>query len=219
MLRPMPESARESSRSERRLEVLATLLLALATFGTAWAAYQSRQWTGQQSQGYSRATANRIAVNRESALADRQVQIDVATFVQWVDARAHGDDRLAGFYRARFRDEFKPAFAAWLATRPLTNANAPGTPFAMPQYRLAASAEADRLEADAAVQSDGAKDANDRATNYMLAVVLFASALFFAGLSTKLESRGTRKAVLALGCILFVGTVVFLATLPVRLTN
>ena len=51
----------------------------------------------------------------------------------------------------------------------------------------------------------------------MLGVVLFASALFFAGLSTKLESPGARKAVLGLGCVLFVGTLVYLATLPVRL--
>ena len=215
----MAESARESSRSEWRLDLLATLLLALATFGTAWAAYESRQWTGQQSQGYSRATANRIAVNRESALANRQVQIDVATFLQWVDARANGNTRLAGFYRARFRDEFAPAFAAWLATKPLTSPNAPESPFAMPQYRLGATAEADRLEADAAVESNRAKDANDRATNYMLAVVLFASALFFAGLSTKVASHSTRKLVLALGCVLFVSTVVFLVTLPIRLTN
>jgi len=207
------------SRSEWTLELVATLLLALATVGTAWAAYESRQWTGQQSQGYSRATANRIAVNRTSAVANRQVQIDVATFLQWVDARGHDDDALATFYRARFRDEFKPAFDAWLATRPLANPKAPPTPFAMPQYRLASTQEADRLEADAGVASDQAKSANDRATNYMLAVVLFASALFFAGLSTKLAFPGARKAVLVLGCVTFVGTVVFLATLPIRLTN
>jgi hypothetical protein len=213
----MAESARESSRSEWRLDLLATLLLALATFGTAWAAYESRQWTGQQSQGYSRATANRIAVNRESALANRQVQIDVATFLQWVDARANGNTRLAEFYRARFRDEFAPAFAAWLATKPLTNPNAPETPFAMPQYRLAANTEADRLEAAAGVDSNRAKDANERANDYMLAVVLFASALFFAGISTKLESSGQRTAVLVLGCVLFLGTLVYLATLPIRL--
>ena len=50
----------------------------------------------------------------------------------------------------------------------------------------------------------------------MLGVVLFASALFFAGLSTKLESPGPRKAVVALGCVLFLGTLVYLATLPIR---
>jgi len=49
--------------------------------------------------------------------------------------------------------------------------------------------------------------------------VLFASALFFAGLSTKVASQSTRRLVLALGCLLFVSTVVFLVTLPIRLTN
>jgi hypothetical protein len=217
MLSSMPDVGPDSSRSHRRLELVATFLLACATVGTAWAAYQAREWTGEQSQGYSRATANRIAVNRTSALANRQVQIDVATFVQWVDARERGEARLAAFYRQRFRDEFKPAFAAWLATNPLANPNAPETPFAMPQYRLAANAETDRLEAAAGVDSNAAKDANERANDYMLGVVLFASALFFAGLSTKLESPGPRKGVLALGCVLFVGTLVYLATLPIRL--
>jgi hypothetical protein len=214
----MPDAPTDSSRSRRRLELVATVLLACATLGTAWAAYQSREWTGEQSQGYSRATKNRIAVNRTSAVANRQVQIDVATFIQWVDARERGNDRLAAFYRQRFRDEFEPAFDAWLATKPLTNPNAPETPFAMPQYRLAANAEADRLEAAAAIDSDTANDANKRANGYMLGVVLFASALFFAGLSTKLDVPRARTAVLVLGCVLFVGTLVYLATLPIRLT-
>lgn len=216
MLWAMPDA--DSSRSHRRLELVATFLLAFATLGTAWSAYQAREWTGEQSQGYSRATKNRIAVNRESAIANRQVQIDVATFVQWVDAQERGNTKLADFYRERFRDEFEPAFAAWLATKPLTNASAPETPFAMPQYRLAANTEADRLEAAAGVASNSAKDANERANSYMLGVVLFASALFFAGLSTKLESPGARKGVLVLCCVLFVGTLVYLATLPIRLT-
>jgi hypothetical protein len=204
--------------SEQRLEFVSTVLLALATVATAWAAYESRVWTGEQSQGYSHATATRIAVNRASALANRQVQIDVATFIQWVDAHEQDRARLAGFYRARFRDEFQPAFAAWLATKPFENERAPPTPFAMPQYRLKASDEAERLEASAAAASDRAKEANQRADNYMLAVVLFASSLFFAGISTKLPTSRARAAILGLGCLLFLGTVIWVATFPVRVT-
>ena len=205
--------------NEQRLEIVATVLLALATVATAWAAYQARQWTGEQSQGYSHATAKRIAVNRASALANRQVQIDVAAFIQWVDARQRGDQELADFYRARFRDEFMPAFTAWLATEPFASKDAPPTPFAMPQYRLKATAEADRLEAQAAADSEHAKDANARADNYMLAVVLFASVLFFAGISMKIGSMKARAAILALGCVLFLGTVIWLASLPVQVTT
>lgn len=204
----------ETTRAERRLEIVSTILLALATVATAWSAYQARQWTGEQSQGYSKATAARIAVNRAAAVANRQVQIDVATFIQWIDARESGNDRLAGFYRARFRDEFKPAFDAWLATKPLTNPDAPKTPFELPQYRLKSSAEAESLEASAAAGSAGAAAANQRANNFTLALVLFASSLFFAGISTKLGSIQARTATLVLGCVLFLGTLVWIATLP-----
>jgi hypothetical protein len=203
---------------ERRLDLIATVLLALATVATAWAAYQARQWTGEQSQGYSHATAARITVNRTSAVANRQVQIDVATFIAWVDARAQGRQRLANFYEARFRPEFRPAFDAWLAAKPLTNAQAPKTPFELPQYRLAATEQADALEAKAAAFSEEAKDANQRADNYTLAVVLFASALFFAGLSLRLDSLNARIVLLGLGAVLFLGTAVWLFTMPTRIT-
>src|SRR5262245_61171346 len=128
----MLTSVTDEASADRWLDWVATALLALATVATAWSAYQSRQWTGEQAQGYSRATAKRIEVNRTAAVANRQVQVDVATFIQWVDATARHETGLADFYRARFRDEFKPAFAAWLATKPLTNPNAPPTPFALP---------------------------------------------------------------------------------------
>jgi hypothetical protein len=207
----------EALPMERRLEVIATVLLALAALGTAWAAYQSRQWTGEQSTGYSRATTARLAENRQSALANRQVQIDVATFIQWLDARAQHDDALAGFYRERFRAEFQPAFAAWLASEPFTNPKAPATPFALPQYGLAAQARADALEKTAAAASQRAKDANARADNFMLAVVLFATTLFFAGISAKLHSG--RALLLGAGWVVFLGALIWIATLPVRLTT
>ena len=209
----------EPTPAERWLELVSTVLLALATVATAWAAYQSRQWTGEQAQGYSHATATRIAVNRVSAVANRQSQIDVATFIQWVDAHEQGQTALADFYRARFRAEFKRAFAAWIATRPFESTGAPPTPFAMPQYRLKASDEADRMELKAAAASQSAKNANQRADDYMLAVVLFASALFFAGISTKLRSLRARVAILGLGCVFFLGTLIWLVTLPTQLSG
>jgi hypothetical protein len=208
----------EATPSAPWFELVSTVLLALATVATAWAAYQSRQWTGEQAQGYSRATATRIAANRTSAVANRQAQIDVATFIAWVDAHEQHNAPLADFYEARFRDEFKPAFAAWLAMRPFENKRAPSTPFAMPQYRLKTLQEADRMESTAAAASELAKQANQRADNYMLAVVLFASSLFFAGISTKLQTSRARRAILGLGCVVFLGTLLWISTFPVHLT-
>ena len=202
----------------RQLEIVTTVLLACATLVTAWSAYQSRQWTGEQAVQTSHATAARITENRSAALANRQVQIDVATFVQWLDAR-QSRPKLADFYRARFRPEFVPAFDAWIATRPFTSASAPPTPFAMPEYRLKATADAEKLEASAAADSDQAKAANEHADNYMLAVVLSASVLFFAGIATKLETTRARVALLGIACVMLAATLIWLATLPVLLTG
>ena len=70
--------------------------------------------------------------------------------------------------------------------------NAPLTPFAMPQYTSKAREDAARLEAQADAWAATARRNVQRSTNYVLGVVLFASALFFAGMSTKLPSPAAR---------------------------
>jgi hypothetical protein len=82
------------------------------------------------------------------------LQIDVAIFLQWLDARAEGRSELADFYRARFRAEFGPAFTIWLATDPIGSGAAPPSPFVMPQYRLKADTRARRLEGVAAADAE-----------------------------------------------------------------
>ena len=56
-----------------------------------------------------------------------------------------------------------------------------------------------------------------RSTNYVLGVTLFAVALFFAGMSTKLEGRGPRTAMLVIGTLVFLGTAAWIATFPVSI--
>jgi hypothetical protein len=105
-----------------------------------------------------------------------------------------------------------------VATKPLENPNAPLSPFAMPQYKLAASTQADALEEQAAEFSRAVQRNVDRSDSYMLAVVLFAISLFFAALSTRMPSRDIRIALLAFGYVLFLGTTIWLATQPVNLS-
>jgi hypothetical protein len=205
------------SRFDRRLELAATVLLATAAVATAWAAYQSARWHGEQAKTQSASIATRVESTRAANVANRQAQIDVALFTQWVDAYARDETELAGFYRKRFRPEFQPSFDAWVATKPRTNPDAPLSPFAMPEYKLAATAKADRLELQAAAFSRQVGGFIQRADNYSLAVVLFAASLFFAGISTRLRSRMPRTVVLGLGYTLFVGSAIWIATFPVSL--
>ena len=203
---------------DERIEIMATVLLALATVATAWSGYQASRWNGEQAKAFSRASAARIESTKSANLANAQTQVDVATFTQWVNAYALEQTELADFYFARFRAEFKPAINAWVATRPRMNDDAPLTPFAMPEYKLEARQEADRLEAEAEVWSAKARENVQRATNYVLGVVLFAAALFFAGISTKLRTPALRRVLLGFGVVVFLGTVAWLATFPVSVS-
>jgi hypothetical protein len=200
------------------VEVGATVLLALAAVATAWSSYQATRWNGEQAKTSSRVNKARIEAARASDLANAQQQVDVATFMQWVDSYARDETELVSFYRERFRQEFRPAFDAWIATKPLRTEGAPLTPFAMPQYRLAAKAEAGRLDRTAEELAAEVRRDIQRASNYVLGVVLFAVALFFAGMSTKLTAPGLRTTMVAIGCLLFLGTAVWIATFPVSVT-
>jgi hypothetical protein len=201
-----------------RVEVIATVLLAVATVATAWSGYQSTRWNGEQAKAGGRANALRIESAKAAGLANTQSSVDVATFTQWVDAYALHRTELADFYFRRFRAEFRPAVDAWVATKPLKNPSAPLTPFAMPQYKLKARADSARLDAAAAGFSAKVLTNIQRASNYVLGVVLFASALFFGGISTKLTTPRLRVVMLCLGCALFLCTAVWMATSPISLS-
>jgi hypothetical protein len=208
-----------TERSRRDwIEIGATVLLALAAVATAWSSYQAARWNGEQAKASSAVNKARIEAARASDLANAQTQVDVATFSQWVDAYARKESSLADFYFKRFRKEFKPAVDAWLATTPLRNPDAPLTPFAMPEYQLAATAEAERLDQKAEDLTAQVRRNIQRSTNYVLGVVLFAVALFFAGMSTKLTGPGPRKALLVVGWVLFTGAAAWIAASPVSVS-
>jgi hypothetical protein len=86
----------------------------------------------------------------------------------------------------------------------------------MPQYKPAAAEQAKQLEADAQTLSATGLQDVQRSTNYVLAVVLFAVSLFFAGLSTKVGSLRQQEALLAIGWVIFLSTAIWVSTSPVN---
>ena len=198
-------------------EGVATVLLVVAAVATSWSSYQATRWNGEQAAAAGRTNAIRIEASRADGLAEAQTEIDVATFIAWAEADVTGDRELATFVMDRFRDEFRPAFDAWNATDPLTNPDAPPTPFAMDEYRLASQQQADELDARAEASAAEVRANIQRASNYVLTVVLYAVALFFAGMSTRVTSSRLRWVLTLAGCAVFLGTLGWIATFPVSI--
>jgi hypothetical protein len=199
---------------ERHIERVSAAILAVATVLAAWSAFQSAKWGGEQAGHYSRASAARTESVRQSTRAGQLTVIDVDLFTQWVTAYGRNETELADFFFDRFRDEFKPAVQAWIATRPLENPDAPPSPFAMPQYHLAATDSAEAQERRADEESALAERDNQRSDDYVLTAVLFASVLLFAGLAPKFEAESIQVAMLSLAGTALLAGVAILVALP-----
>ena len=87
----MTDDTGEQKPQRDWVELGAMLLLALAAVATAWSSYQANRWNGEQIKASSRTNAIRIDAARASGLGNAQQQVDVATFMQWVDARARNE--------------------------------------------------------------------------------------------------------------------------------
>ena len=195
-------------------ELAATILLACAAVATAWSSYQATRWNGEQAKTASRVNKTRIDAARAAGRANPETQVDIATFIQWVDAYAQGRERAGELLPHAFPRGVQAGVRCVDRDEPARVDGAAPTPFTLPQYKLASAAEAARLDAQAEVLSATVRRDIQRASNYVLAVVLFAVALFFAGMSTKLGAAGLRTAMLAVGWIVFLGAAAWVATSP-----
>lgn len=216
-----------------RIELVATIVMSLAAILTAWAAFQSAKWSGEQSISFARAGAARTESTRFDTLAGQQTGIDVAVFTSWLDAVnsdvANGlietgpgipytpaEGTLSGFLFQRMRPEFEPAMDAWLELWTADRATAPPTPFAMEEYQLAAAQEADRLLQAADDHAEDALNHNQASDNYVLTVVAYALVLFFAGVSSKLVAQRNRLIAISLALVMFLGATVVVFSLPIH---
>lgn len=214
----LDEIAQERFNRTDWIELAAAVLLALATIVAAWSAYQATRWGGEQASASRSALAARTAAAQETTIFGSQVQVDVQLWILWLQQiqldRREGDNASGmAFVEVRFRDEFRPAFEAWLAQVP-EGSVPPGTPFAMPEYQPASRAAADRLNQEAEVFAETSAQANQTGDNFVLTAVIMASVLFFAGVGTKLKGRGLRLVMLLFAALLFVGGLAFMLSLP-----
>src|SRR3954470_20703097 len=150
----------------RWLEVISTILLAVVAVATAWSGYQSTRWGGVQAENYLLAGGARVESDKASTLGGQDRLYDVMLFNSWLNSYTNHQTELTSIYEHRFRDEFRPAFNAWLATDPLNNPAAPAGPTFMSEYHIAANDKADTLEQTAQGYLEVARTANQRSDSY-----------------------------------------------------
>jgi hypothetical protein len=193
------EPGESTTHRERWLEFIAALMLSLATLGIAWSGYQAAKWSGLQARRYTQASTARSLANRAATQAAQDRTQDLLNFNRWLEVETQGNTELAELYERRFREEFRPAFEAWLADDPLHNQDVIASPLREKAYVLAHEVESDRLERLGDRRFEQGKEATENADKYVFATVFFAVVLFFAGISLRFQWFPMRVFILALG--------------------
>jgi hypothetical protein len=205
---------RNRRHSRQVLEIATAALLSLAGAATTFCSYQATLWSGRQLSSYGRADEARTASAQAATRAGQQTLIDVTSFVAWLEAKMSGNDRLEGFVRERLRSEFQPTFAEWLETDPLHRTGAPPTPFALQSYQLELQKHAEALAHQADQLFTDGLYSNAQADHYVLSTVIFAMALFFAGVGHQFRRVGVQVALLVIAAALIGRGIYSMTRLP-----
>jgi len=192
-----------------------TILLALATIATAWSGYQSARWNGQEHAHSTTAGLAIVETGKYANLTAQKQTLHATLFTQWTSAVGTSNTALADFLLKRFPEPLKSATVAWNATNPLTNPDAPLTPFDMPVYQLEEKEMAEHWERVAETEFAEAESAGETSDGYLLFTIIFASVLFFAGVSGKFGWQALDIAVLIMGTLVLVGGLYVLFTSPI----
>src|SRR5262249_40514976 len=174
------------------IEIIEALILALVAVATAWSGYQAARWASNRASEYAAATRIRVTAEGLATLAGQERIYDSDTFNSWLAAKVDGKKEAAEFFERRFRNEYRPAFIAWMATDPFNNPQAPPGPIFMPEYHNAKHEQFLSLNKKAAELADQGAKSGETGDEYVRITVLLATVLLITAIGQRFRFRAVR---------------------------
>ena len=207
-----PERSRQSNN--RLSEMIAVVLLGVATIGTAWCGYQASRWNQDQSDIARQGSDLRVESNRQFGLATQAIVYDANLVAQYAKAVVDGDTKLQDFYRTTlFRPAFLPVLERW--QQAVQAGTKPPPLLEDRDYLDSQFADYQATQTKAEAKDVESKQAGKNGDDYVLLTLLLASALFFAGVTTSFKLNAARMVLLMLAAVSIAYCISRIATLPV----
>jgi hypothetical protein len=213
-LNQVRENVPSSQSRFEAIEIIEALILALVAVATAWSGYQAAAWAGKRAQQYAEATRLRITGEGLVTMAGQERIYDSDTFNSWLAAKLNGKEEAAEFLERRFRDEYRPAFTAWLRTDPFNNAQAPPGPIFMPDYHNAKHEQFLSLNKQATEIADRGTKSGETGDNYVRITVLLATVLLITAIGQRFHFKTVRVVFMILAFLLLCLPLARLLMLP-----
>jgi hypothetical protein len=205
----------EEASKRSALELVAVVLLGIATVATAWCGYQSTQWNGRESDEARAAGFARLESSRLYGLATQKVSYDANVTTEYAAAVSEGNDKLAAFIRANLmRPDYIPYLDEWEAQ--VKAGSAEGTNlFTNKKYLEAQFADSEKKTAESDAALARSDEASKNGQDYVVMTLMTATALFFAGVTSSFHSRSARLILVTIAAAILAFTLVRLTGLPV----
>jgi hypothetical protein len=205
VIRKLNQVRESGDASQSRLEVIEiieALILALVAVATAWSGYQAAQWAGKRAELYAKANRLRVTAEGLATLAGQERIYDSDTFNSWLAAKLGGKEKEAEFFERRFRDEYRPAFTAWLKTDPFNNPQASPGPIFMRDYHNAKHEQFLALGKEAADVADQGTKSGETGDQYVRITVLVATVLLITAIGQRFRFKSVRVVFMILAFLL-----------------
>jgi hypothetical protein len=213
-LNEVRENDRSSQSRFEAIEIVEALILALVAVATAWSGYQAARWAGNRAREYAEATRVRVTAEGLATLTGQERIYDSDTFNSWLSAKVNGNEKAAGFFERRFRNEYRTAFTAWMATDPFNNPQAPPGPIFMPDYHDAKHEQFLSLNKKASELADQGARSGEIGDEYVRITVLLATVLLITAIGQRFRFRAVRVLFMILACLLLCLPLLRLVMLP-----
>lgn len=199
---------------DRLISIVEAVMLSLVALVAAWSGYCAASWDTRSSDLLAESLELQVAAQAATQEGLQLRTFDAVAFDAAFSAYVAGDRPAFRLAVRRLRPEYRPAFEAWLAAKPLTNPRAPADPSQLPQYRIAQEARGRTLTARAHSSFQAATTAGDHSDKYVRITVILATVLFLLGISGHFRVRVARYGLIAIGSVLLAYSLVALLGLP-----
>jgi hypothetical protein len=213
-LNQVRENGPSSQSRFEAIEIIEAFILALVAVATAWSGYQAAEWAGRRAENYAQASRLRVTAEGLATLSGQERIYDSDTFNSWLVAKLNRQEEAAEFFERRFRDEYRPAFAAWMGTDPFKNAQAPPGPIFMPEYHNAKHEQFLSLNKQATEVADEGVKSGETGDKYVRITVLLATVLLITAIGQRFHFKAVRVAFMILACLLLCLPLLRLLMLP-----
>ena len=188
-----------NDKRDNRLELLAAIVLGIAALLTAFATFQAGKKGGEALQGYSESSAQLSDANQFYNQGGQTSALDQSLFVEYAIAQTEGNTDVADYLRGTLmRPELSEAID-WFdandeAETPFDDAE--DNPYTIEDYETA-----NDLEEQSRETFEQGSAADDEGDQYEMANVLFAIALFAAGIATVFRRADLQKLLIGGGAV------------------